>query len=92
MTVYNIIINSLIFFQKIYFTHSIIQILNTLAALNKINFTNPKKPKIPAECFYIEDLCNYVDIASDYINWLSDQTVSIFQTIKKNMVYKHIKN
>ncbi|KAJ0178719.1 hypothetical protein K1T71_005494 [Dendrolimus kikuchii] len=59
--------------KKIYFTHSIIQILNTLSSLNKINFTNPKNPKIPAECFYIEDLCNYVDIATDYINWLSDQ-------------------
>ncbi|XP_034829545.1 probable E3 ubiquitin-protein ligase HERC4 isoform X1 [Maniola hyperantus] len=58
--------------KKIYFSRSIIQILNTLTALNKINFTNPKKPKIPAECFYIEELCNYVDIASDYINWLSD--------------------
>ncbi|XP_049870394.1 probable E3 ubiquitin-protein ligase HERC4 [Pectinophora gossypiella] len=62
--------------KKIYFTHSIIQILNTLASLNKINFTNPKKPKIPAECFYIDELCNYVDIATDYINWLSDQDSS----------------
>ncbi|XP_050667406.1 probable E3 ubiquitin-protein ligase HERC4 isoform X2 [Leptidea sinapis] len=59
--------------KKINFTHSVIQILNTLTTLNKINFTNPKKPKISAECFYIEDLCNYVDIATDYINWLSDQ-------------------
>ncbi|KAJ8727556.1 hypothetical protein PYW07_001675 [Mythimna separata] len=58
--------------KKIYFTHSIIQILNTLSSLNKINFTNPKKPKIPAECFYIEDLCDHVDIATDYITWLSD--------------------
>ncbi|XP_073943044.1 HECT and RLD domain containing E3 ubiquitin ligase 4 isoform X2 [Choristoneura fumiferana] len=62
--------------KKIYFTHSIVQILNTLSSLNKINFTNPKKPKIPAECFYIEDLCNYVDIATDYINWLADQDSS----------------
>ncbi|XP_030028644.1 probable E3 ubiquitin-protein ligase HERC4 isoform X2 [Manduca sexta] len=59
--------------KRIYFTHSIIQILNVLSLLNKINFSNPKTPKIPAECFYIEDLCNYVDIAADYINWLSDQ-------------------
>ncbi|CAH0605431.1 unnamed protein product [Chrysodeixis includens] len=58
--------------KKIYFTHSIIQILNALSSLNKINFTNPKNPKIPAECFYIEDLCDHVDIATDYINWLSD--------------------
>ncbi|CAB3239386.1 unnamed protein product [Arctia plantaginis] len=58
--------------KRIYFSHSIIQILNTLSTLNKINFVNPKKPKIPAECFYIEDLCNHVDIATDYINWLSD--------------------
>ncbi|CAH2254500.1 jg25682 [Pararge aegeria aegeria] len=58
--------------KKIYFSKSLIQILNTLTGLNKINFTNPKKPKIPAECFYVEELCNYVDIASDYINWLSD--------------------
>ncbi|XP_026322032.1 probable E3 ubiquitin-protein ligase HERC4 isoform X2 [Hyposmocoma kahamanoa] len=62
--------------KRIYFTHSIIQILNTLSSLNKINFTNPKKPKIPAECFYIDDLCNHVDIATDYINWLSDQDSS----------------
>ncbi|XP_038223084.1 probable E3 ubiquitin-protein ligase HERC4 isoform X2 [Zerene cesonia] len=62
--------------KKIYFTHSIVQILNTLSTLNKINFTNPKKPKIPAECFYVEDLCSYVDIATDYINWLSDQDSS----------------
>lgn len=60
-----------------YFTHSIIEILNTLTQLNTINFTNPKKPKIPAECFYIEDLCNYVDIATDYVNWLSDQDVRL---------------
>ncbi|CAH2991766.1 unnamed protein product [Chilo suppressalis] len=60
--------------KKIYFTHSIVQILNTLSSLNKINFTNPKKPKIPAECFYIEDLCSHVDIATDYINWLSDHS------------------
>ncbi|KAJ2952078.1 hypothetical protein O0L34_g4345 [Tuta absoluta] len=59
--------------KKLTFSHSIIQILNTLASLNKINFTNPKNPKIPAECFYIDDLCNYIDIATDYINWLSDQ-------------------
>lgn len=59
--------------KKMFFSHSIIQILNALSSLNKINFTNPKKPKIPSECFYIEDLSNYVDIASDYINWLSDQ-------------------
>ncbi|XP_068631040.1 probable E3 ubiquitin-protein ligase HERC4 isoform X2 [Battus philenor] len=59
--------------KKINFTHSIMQILNTLTFLNKINFVNPKNPKIPAECFYIEDLCNYVDIATDYIHWLSDQ-------------------
>jgi hypothetical protein len=65
-------------FQRMYFTHSIVQILNTLSSLNKINFTNPKKPKISAECFYIDDLCNYVDIATDYINWLSDHSVSIF--------------
>ncbi|KOB65464.1 putative E3 ubiquitin-protein ligase HERC4 [Operophtera brumata] len=37
----------------------------------------PANPKISAECFYIEDLCTYVDIASDYINWLSDQTIAI---------------
>ncbi|CAH0763694.1 unnamed protein product [Diatraea saccharalis] len=60
--------------KKIYFTHSIVQILNTLSSLNKINFTNPKKPKISAECFYIEDLCTHVDIATDYINWLSDHS------------------
>ncbi|KAG7307788.1 hypothetical protein JYU34_006381 [Plutella xylostella] len=59
--------------KKLYFNHSIIQILNTLTQLNKINFTNPKKPKIPAECFYIEDLSSHVDLATDYINWLSDQ-------------------
>ncbi|XP_013200731.1 probable E3 ubiquitin-protein ligase HERC4 [Amyelois transitella] len=59
--------------KKIYFTHSIIQILNALSSLNKINFTNPKKPKIAAEFFYIEDLCNYVDIATDYINWITDK-------------------
>ncbi|CAG9559714.1 unnamed protein product [Danaus chrysippus] len=62
--------------KKIYFTKSMVQILNTLTSLNKINFTNPKNPKIPAECFYIENLCNYVDIATDYINWLSDQDSS----------------
>ncbi|KAM3967385.1 HECT and RLD domain containing E3 ubiquitin ligase 4 [Aphomia sociella] len=60
--------------KKIYFTHSILQILNALSSLNKINFSNPKKPKISAECFYIEDLCNYVDIATDYINWITDKT------------------
>ncbi|XP_028027224.1 probable E3 ubiquitin-protein ligase HERC4 isoform X3 [Bombyx mandarina] len=60
--------------KKVQFKHSTVQILNTLSSLNKINFTNPKLPKIPAECFYIEDLCDHVDIASDYINWLSDQT------------------
>ncbi|XP_050562405.1 probable E3 ubiquitin-protein ligase HERC3 isoform X1 [Spodoptera frugiperda] len=60
--------------KKLYFTHSIIQILNTLSSLNKINFTNPKKPKIPAECFYIEDLSDHVDIATDYITWLSDHS------------------
>ncbi|KAL0832902.1 hypothetical protein ABMA28_001047 [Loxostege sticticalis] len=60
--------------KKIYFTHSIVQILNTLSSLNKINFTNPKKPKISAECFYIDELCSYVDIATDYINWLSDHS------------------
>ncbi|CAH2071120.1 unnamed protein product, partial [Iphiclides podalirius] len=62
--------------KKISFTHSIVQILNTLSFLNKINFANPKKPKIPAECFYIEDLCSYVDIATDYIHWLADQDSS----------------
>ncbi|CAG4993690.1 unnamed protein product [Parnassius apollo] len=62
--------------KKISFTHSIVQILNTLSFLNKINFVNPKKPKVPAECFYIEDLCNYVDIATDYIQWLADQDSS----------------
>ncbi|XP_072939555.1 probable E3 ubiquitin-protein ligase HERC4 isoform X2 [Epargyreus clarus] len=62
--------------KKIYFTHSVVQILNALSSLNKINFANPKKPKIPAECFYIEDLSNHVDIASDYINWLSDRDSS----------------
>lgn len=60
--------------KNIYFTHSIVQILNTLSSLNKINFTNPKKPKIPAECFYLDDLCNHVDIATDYIGWLSDHS------------------
>ncbi|XP_063377365.1 probable E3 ubiquitin-protein ligase HERC4 [Cydia fagiglandana] len=62
--------------KKLYFSHSLVQILNTLSSLNKINFSNPKKPKIPAECFYIEDLSNYVDIATDYINWLADQESS----------------
>ncbi|XP_052749366.1 probable E3 ubiquitin-protein ligase HERC4 isoform X2 [Galleria mellonella] len=62
--------------KKIYFTHSILQILDTLSLLNKINFTNPKKPKISAECFYVEDLCSYVDIASDYINWITDKNPS----------------
>ncbi|CAK1546181.1 unnamed protein product [Leptosia nina] len=59
--------------KKINFTHSIVQILNALSTLNKINFTNPKTPKIPAECFYIEDLSGYVNIAKDYMCWLSDQ-------------------
>ncbi|XP_075971785.1 HECT and RLD domain containing E3 ubiquitin ligase 4 isoform X2 [Anticarsia gemmatalis] len=62
--------------KKIYFSHSIIQILNTLSSLYKINFANPKKPKIPAECFFVDDLCNHVDIAADYISWLSDHTYS----------------
>ncbi|CAH2105537.1 unnamed protein product [Euphydryas editha] len=59
--------------KKICFSKSIVQVLNTLTYLNRINFTNPKKPKIPAECFYVEDLSSHVDIATDYINWLSDQ-------------------
>lgn len=63
-------------FQKVNFSRSIIQVLNTLITLNKINFANPKKPKIPAECFYVEELSSHVDIASDYIAWLSDQDVS----------------
>lgn len=67
--------------QKLFFSYSMIQILDALSSLNKINFSNPKKPKIPAECFYIEDLCNYFDIAKDYINWLSDQEVSISSTL-----------
>ncbi|XP_013171805.1 PREDICTED: probable E3 ubiquitin-protein ligase HERC4 isoform X1 [Papilio xuthus] len=62
--------------KKLSFTHSIVQILNALSFLNKINFVNPKKPKIPAECFYIDDLCDYVDIATDYIHWLADQDSS----------------
>ncbi|XP_053604119.1 probable E3 ubiquitin-protein ligase HERC4 isoform X3 [Plodia interpunctella] len=61
------------FFQKIYFTHSILQILNLLTTLHKINFNNTNKPKIPAESFYIDDLCNHVDIATDYINWITDK-------------------
>ncbi|CAH0729413.1 unnamed protein product, partial [Brenthis ino] len=59
--------------KRVNFSRSIIQILNTLITLNKINFTNPKKPKIPAECFYVEELSSHVDIAADYIDWLSDQ-------------------
>ncbi|XP_041971239.1 probable E3 ubiquitin-protein ligase HERC4 isoform X2 [Aricia agestis] len=62
--------------KKLQFSRSILQILNSLTQLNRINFSNPKKPKIPAECFYIEDLSNRVDIASDYINWLSDNNSS----------------
>ncbi|KAL4716608.1 hypothetical protein ACJJTC_008243, partial [Scirpophaga incertulas] len=58
--------------KKLNFSHSIVEILNTLSSLNKINYTSPKKPKISAECFYIEDLCNHLDIANDYISWLSD--------------------
>ncbi|XP_059046133.1 probable E3 ubiquitin-protein ligase HERC4 isoform X2 [Achroia grisella] len=55
--------------KKLMFKHSIVQILDALSFLNAINFTNPKKPKIAAEAFYIEDLCNYVDIARDYMHW-----------------------
>ncbi|XP_023933810.2 probable E3 ubiquitin-protein ligase HERC4 isoform X2 [Bicyclus anynana] len=72
VVVYELIQPSVRASKRLCFSRSIVQILNTLTGLNKINFTNPKKPKIPAECFYIEELCNYVDIATDYIGWLSD--------------------
>lgn len=58
--------------KQSFFTQSVTQILIALSKLNKINFSNPKKPKIAAECFYIEDLSNQIDISKDYIGWLSD--------------------
>lgn len=58
--------------KKINFSHSLKQILDALAFLNKINFANQNSPKLRAEVFYVENLCNYIDITRDYIDWLSD--------------------
>lgn len=62
-------------FQTVSYDSSLVDTLDTLAYLNKIN-QSVDGLKVPYDTFHISDLHDYLDVRIDYVLWLTDKNVS----------------